>query len=404
MENNKKTAWKLILLFGVISLLGDVLYEGARSVNGPYLQVLGANAMLVGLIAGVGEFLGYAIRIVSGHFADKTKAYWFFTIGGYSTLMAVPLLSLTGVWQYAAVFIIVERVGKGIRSPAKDTILSQATKQVGTGFGFAIAEFLDQLGAALGPLVFTMLFLYGGAAVKTAADYQEGYSFYWLPFGLLMLTVLAAYCLVRDPEKLELAAIKQKEPDHLTATFWLYCWFSLITTAGFVSFVLIGYHLKVRNLLADAYIPLCYTAVMLIDALAALVIGKMYDRLKVARNNHRAGLLMLLGMPVLTAAIPLLVFTSQLTLIFAGLAIWGIVMGTHETIMKAAIADITSLKKRGTGYGIFHAFYGAALFFGSALVGCLYDYSMPLLVAAVIAIELCSLPVFFKMKKSIEQN
>lgn len=402
MDNNKKTALQLIFLFGIISLLGDIIYEGARSVNGPYLQVLSVNAALVGLIAGVGEFLGYAVRLLSGYFADKTKAYWLFTILGYGMLASVPLLSLTGVWQYAAVFIIVERIGKGIRSPAKDTILSQATKQVGTGVGFAIVEFLDQLGAALGPLVFTVLFVYAGSQVKTAADYQYGYGLYWLPYGLLMLTLLFAWWLVKDPEKLELAATKRKEPDHLTPTFWWYCAFTTLTTAGFVSFVLIGYHLKARNLLADAYIPLCYAAVMLVDAVAALIIGHMYDNIKARRDNQKAGLLMLVGMPVMTAAIPFMAFTTSLPLIFIALFLWGIVMGTHETIMRAAIADITSIKKRGTGYGIFNTCYGLAMFAGSAMAGFLYDHSITALVAAVVLIELLSLPLFLRMKKTIE--
>ena len=298
MENNKKTAMKLIFMFGIISLLGDVIYEGARSVNGQYLKILGTNAILVGLIAGIGEFLGYAIRIVSGYFADKTKSYWIFVILGYGTLMVVPILSFTEVWQYAAILIVAERIGKGVRSPSKDTILSQASKQVGTGVGFAIAEVLDQIGAAAGPLVFTIVFMYAGTSVKSVADYQKGYAIYWLPFALLMLTIIIARYMVKDPEKLELATISKKEPDNLTTVFWSYCWFSLISASGFVSFVLIGYHLKAKNLLSDSYIPLSYIFIMIVDAIAALFIGWMYDKMKKKKNDNKAGLLMLLFMPL----------------------------------------------------------------------------------------------------------
>ena len=144
-DNNRKAAMNLIILFGLVSLFGDIVYEGARSVNGPYLKTLGVSAATVGFIAGLGEFIGYAIRLLSGYFADKTRAYWLFTFIGYGMLATVPMLSLTGVWQVAALFIVLERLGKALRAPARDTIVSQASKQVGTGFGFGLSEFMDQL-------------------------------------------------------------------------------------------------------------------------------------------------------------------------------------------------------------------------------------------------------------------
>ncbi len=158
MSEIKKQAFLLIILFGIISLLGDIIYEGARSVNGPYLDTLGASAAAVGLIVGIGELLGYAIRLISGYFSDRTKAHWYFTIFGYGLLISVPLLAFSNLWQVAAIFIVLERIGKGIRSPARDTLVSYAAKRVGTGFGFGISEFLDQIGAFIGPLIFTVFF------------------------------------------------------------------------------------------------------------------------------------------------------------------------------------------------------------------------------------------------------
>ena len=159
MSDARKRAFNLIILFGLVSLFGDIAYEGARSVNGPYLKLFAVNAATLGLIAGVGEFLGYALRLVSGYLSDKTKSYWFLTFLGYGLLVSVPLLSLAGIWQIAALFIILERIGKAIRSPARDTILSQASSQIGTGFGFGLHEAMDQIGAVSGPLIFTVLFL-----------------------------------------------------------------------------------------------------------------------------------------------------------------------------------------------------------------------------------------------------
>jgi len=402
VKNYKKTALRLILLFGVISLLGDIIYEGARGVNGPYLKTLGASAAIVGLVAGIGELLGYLIRLVSGYFSDKTRAHWFFTIFGYSFLMVIPMLALTGIWQFAAIFMVLERIGKGLRSPAKDTILSQATKQVGTGFGFAIVEFMDQIGATVGPLIFTFFFMSIGPGDKSIIDYQHGYSLMWFPFVVLMMVLFAAFFMVKNPEELENDIVKKPQPDRITRTFWLYCIFTFVTTLGFLNFAIIGYHLKANAIVTDAQIPLLYALAMAVDAVIGLVIGKWYDRLKVRFDNEHAGLLLLIILPVLTALIPLFALSPGLPIIITGVILWGIVMGTHETIMKAGIADITSIRKRGTGYGIFNMLYGVAIFIGSASAGFLYDYSVTLLIILMVVVELAALPVFFVLRKKVK--
>jgi hypothetical protein len=384
----------LIVVFGIISLFSDTIFEGARSVNGPYLRTLGANAALVGLIAGLAEMLGYLVRLLTGTWADKSKAYWAFTIVGYATLAAVPLLALTGVWQMAAVFIVLERVGKAIRSPAKDTILSTATKQVGTGFGFGLHQAMDQTGAILGPLVFMAVFAFGGKASASVAEYQTAYRWLWLPFGILMVILVFAFFRVPDPEKFEPIIPKAREADKLTPTFWLYVAFTFVTTLGFTSWAILGFHFKAKGVLTDAEIPLFYAIAMGVDGLVALLVGIGYDRMKKRENHEQGGLTLLAIIPVFSILIPILGFTSSKTLAVAAAVVWGIVMGTHETIMKSAIADITPMKKRGTGYVIFNTAYGFAVFVGSATMGLLYDVSLTWLVILAVSIELAALVVF----------
>lgn len=394
-------AMRLIILFGIISLLGDIIYEGARSVNGPYLDLLGVNAATVGLVAGAGELLGYGLRLATGYLSDRTRAYWAFTILGYGMLLTVPMLALAGIWQLVAFLIIMERVGKAIRNPAKDTILSQSAKQVGTGWGFAMVEVLDQIGAVGGPLIFTAVFLLLGAGAGSVSGYQKGYLALAAPFAILMLVVIYAYLTIRDPSRFEAAIARQPQEDRLSKTFWLYSVFTFLAAFGLVSFVLIGYHLKARALAPDAWIPLFYAAAMLIDAGMAVVVGKLYDRQKTIRQSESGGLYLLIVIPLLTVPIPLLAFSTSLPLILVAVVLFGAVMGAHETIMKAAIADITSLKKRGTSYGIFNTSYGLALFFGTSLAGLLYDLSLPLLIAVVAVAEVLALLVFFLMVRGI---
>jgi MFS family permease len=403
MDKLKKNAFKLIFLFGLVSLFGDMVYEGARSVNGPYLKTLGANAAIVGLVAGLAEFLGYAVRLFAGYFADKTRAYWWFTFLGYGLLVSVPLLALTGIWQMAVIFIVVERLGKAIRSPAKDTILSQATKQVGTGFGFAIAEVLDQIGAISGPLIFSILFVIIGKGDRSLADYQHGYSLLWVPLALVLLCIFFAWRAVPNPEVLENPQAKPLEPDKLSKIFWIYTVFTFVTTLGFANFALVGYHLKAKHVLSDAQIPLFYALAMGVDAVAAMAIGKTYDIFKSRRRNEKAGLITLIAIPVFSLFIPGLVFSTNFSLVLTGVIIWGLVMGCHETVMKSAIADLTPLKKRGTGYGVFNAAYGLAIFIGSALTGLLYEYSIPAVVVISIMVEIMVFPIFFIMRREALQ-
>jgi hypothetical protein len=395
----RRLAIQLIIVFGVISLFSDTIYEGARSVNGPYLKTLGANAALVGLIAGAAEMLGYLVRLLTGAWADRSKAYWAFTIAGYATLATVPLLALAGVWQMAALFIVLERVGKAIRSPAKDTILSTATKRVGTGFGFGLHEAMDQIGAILGPLLFMAVFALGGRADASVSEYQSAYRLLWIPFAIVMAILLFAFFRVPDPSKLEPIVPTSREEDKLTRTFWLYVAFTFVATLGFASWALLGFHFKSRGVLSDAEIPLFYAIAMGVDGAAALLVGIGYDKMKKRKGSEKGGLALLVVIPLFSALIPVFGFSSSKALAIAAAMVWGIVMGTHETIMKSAIADITPMKKRGTGYGIFNTAYGLAVFAGSSLMGLLYDASLTALVGLAIAVEVAALAVFAFLRR-----
>ncbi|MCM8761554.1 MAG: MFS transporter, partial [Candidatus Omnitrophica bacterium] len=199
-----KKATQVIILFGLVSLFGDLIYEGARSINGPYLETLGASAAAVGFFMGFAEFCSYGVRLVSGFLSDRSKSYWLFIFIGYGLLIAVPLMSLTGIWQTAVMFIILERIGKALRGPARDTVVSMASSKIGTGLGFGITEVLDQLGAVAGPLILTgSLLLAGGGYRKGASAYQSAYALMWFPLVVLMACVAIAYFRVKDPTRLE---------------------------------------------------------------------------------------------------------------------------------------------------------------------------------------------------------
>jgi len=376
---------------GVVSLFGDITYEGARSITGPYMAMLGATAGIVGMVAGIGEFSGYALRLLSGYFADRTRAYWPLTILGYGLILAIPLMALANNWQAAAVLVILERMGKAIRSPARDAILSHATKQVGRGWGFGIHEAMDQIGAIAGPLIFTAVIIFKG-------NYRTGFNILWVPAFLTLAMVIAAWMKVPSPEKLEqpdAAAISAPDGSRLPKVFWLYAVFIFLSVGGFAHFQIISYHLKIRAVVSDAQIPLFYAIAMGVDGVVALIIGKAYDKI---------GLKTLISIPLLTMLIPFFAFSYSYGFALFGIILWGAVMGIHETVMRAAIADLIPIARRGSAYGIFNTVYGVSFLVGSAVMGFLYDKAPGAISGFVVLLEVVSVPILFAVLKELRHH
>jgi predicted MFS family arabinose efflux permease len=369
---------KFVILIGVVSLFADLTYEGARSITGPYLALLGANAFVVGLVSGLGELIGYALRFVSGWLADKTRRYWAITFFGYAlNLLVVPALALTGSWQMAAMLMIAERTGKAIRVPARDVMLSHATKEMGHGKGFGLHEALDQIGAMLGPSLVAFIFYLRG-------DYRAGFAILLIPALLALAVLIIAWRLYPRPHDLENAA-PVLETKGFPKVFWIYLAAVVLVAAGYADFPLIAYHFEKTASVPQLWIPIFYAVAMGVDALASLLFGYWFDR---------KGLSVLVFAALIAAFFAPLVFLGGFYLALGGMILWGIGMGAQESIMRAAIAQIVSFKKRGTAYGLFNAGYGIFWFLGSALMGRLYDISIPFLIAFSVLLQIASVPFF----------
>ncbi|HWR23517.1 MAG TPA: MFS transporter [Feifaniaceae bacterium] len=392
----------VIILFGVISMLGDVVYESARSVNSQYLNLLGISAANVGLLFGIGEFLGYFLRLIAGVLSDKSGKYWAFMFIGYGMLLVVPLMGFTANWNILVILILAERIGKALRNPAKDTVLSQvAENQVGIGFAFGLQEALDQIGAFAGPLIFAAVFYFTGK--NEAAQYQAGYRWLFAAVILLMLFLTYAYRRVKRDALIPAPPKREFRAEKLQPMFWIYTAFTFFCTLGFVNFSTVGYHLKDSGLMSDADITLLYAAAMIVDAVTALLIGKAYDRIKTKTGKKTGGLLVLTAIPFITLLLPFLTLSNSIPLIVAGMAIFGVVMGTHETVMRSAIADITPFNKRGTSYGVFNTAYGLALFGGSALMGWLYDLDKTwMIMGFTVLAEAAAILLYFRMNRMVK--
>ncbi len=379
-----RKALLFVVLMGIVSLFSDMTYEGARSINGSYLAILGAGGAVVGVVAGAGELIGFAIRLLSGYLSDRTRSFWAITFFGYLVnLLAVPLLALAGNWQMAALLMVLERVGKGVRVPPRDAMLSYATQRMGRGWGFGLHEALDQIGAISGPLIVA-------AVLYFRNGYKSGYLLLFLPALLALITLTVARFLYPRPQDLEIRR-PHLQFQGFSRTFWLYLIAAALIAAGFADFPLIAYHLQKNALAGEALIPVLYAAAMAVDALAALLFGRLFDRF---------GLSTLMLVAALSAFFAPLVFLGDLPLILIGMALWGIGMGAQESILRAAIAGMIAPEQRGTAYGLFNMFYGIAWFLGSLLLGILYDRILLWMILFSVAAQLLAIPVFASLRHS----
>lgn len=385
----KSRSLKFVLLFGLINLFADFVYEGSRGIIGPYLAFLGASAFTIAVVTGFGEFVGYAWRLVSGNLSDKTGQYWPITIFGYVIQMtSVPLLALVGSWQIASVLIIMERFGRATRNPPRDVMLSYAAKEVGGyGWTFGVNEALDQLGALFGPLTVAGILAWRG-------DYRLAFAMLLIP-ALIMLSLLAiARLTYPHPEKMD-STPPNLEAKGLPRVYWLYLAGAIFVAIGFADFPFMAYHLEKMSIVSPSMIPVFYALAMGVSGVGSLLFGRLFDKF---------GIIILVPLTVLSALFAPLVFLGGFWAALIGIALWGLGMGVHESIIPAAVALMVPVQRRASAYGLFTAGYGIFWFLGSALIGSLYGVSLPLLIAFSLVTELAALPLFFLVSQQMSQK
>lgn len=385
-EGRRLSALRFVLTVGALSLFADFTYEGSRSVLGPFLALLGASATTVGVVTGFGELVGYGLRLASGRWADNARAIWPITIVGYVVQMAaVPALALAGNWPAAAILIILERTGKALRNPPRDVMLSRVGARAGgLGWAFGVHEALDQFGALIGPLVVAL-------ALWLKHDYRLAFAILAAPAVVCLALLLVARSLYPRPEDAERDTEQRSPTRGYSPMFWTYLAGAALVAAGFADYPLIAYHFARAKITSPDWIPTFYAVAMGVSGLGSLVFGRLFDRL---------GLPLLV---VLTAASVLfapLVFFGGFWGALVGVALWGLGMGVHESIMPAAITPMVPDSRRGAAFGLFTGVYGVAWFIGSAIIGVLYDSSVVAVVVFCILVQLCGLGAFLRLTRS----
>jgi len=379
----QSAALKFVLTIGVMSFFADFTYEGARSVYGPFLALLSASATVVSVVAGFGELAGYGLRLVSGRWADRTGSFWPIAIFGYFLqLLCVPALALAGTWPAAAVLIILERVGRAIRNPPRDAMLSHAGSEIGFGWAFGVHEALDQFGALFGPL-------FVAAVLAWRGDYRFAFAALLLPMAICLTLVLTARHFYPHPHELEVKTGDVKT-EGLPGVFWIYLAGAALVAAGFADFPLIAYHFSKAASVPMNWVPIAYAIAMAVSGTGSLVFGRLFDRF---------GPGLLIPLTLIAAGFAPLVFLGGFWPALTGAAVWGLGMGVHESIIPAMVAPMVSPERRASAYGLFTAGYGVFWFLGSAIMGILYDHSITAAIIFCVATQLAAVPIFFFVRQ-----
>ena len=370
-------AFRFVATLGVVNLFADMTYEGGGSINGPFLGTLGASATAIAIIAGAGEFLGYSLRAVAGYVADKTGRHWLITFIGYAiNLLAVPAMALAGSWQLAAVLVLAERIGRAIRKPTVESMLSYATGSLGKGWVYAVNTALDETGATIGPLVVAAVLLLKGS-------YQTAYALLLISSALALASLAAARIGFPLPSELEHG--RTAAQTRFARPYWLYMAAAACFAAGLMSYELIAYYLTSTGIVATAWSPVFLAFATGCGVLASLVLGRLYDRF---------------GTPVVAVAVVLsslfapLVFAGSFATALIAMPLWGIGYAVQDTLLKAIIAGVLPEGRRNLAFGLFYTGYGVGWLLGSTATGLLYEYSQPALVIFVVAAQLVSVPIF----------
>ncbi len=338
--NRKLIAFTLLCL---VSLTADITYEGARAVVGPYLEILGASAIIAGL-ATLGDLLGYVARLVSGVLVSKFKssrALWVAMIGGYAiNLFSVPPLALASDWRQVLGLVVAERVGKGLRTPCRDVVLAEVSEVMGRGKGFGIHEVADQVGAIVGPAVI--------AAIASYVGIKNAFLSLAIPAAVSMALVVGAYASYPRVESLEAPAEGFRVWGVVRGKFLRFLVATSLLGLGFVPWSVLSF-VGAREGLSVGFLAIAYSIAMAVDAAIALPMGWLYDKL---------GPRVLAVAPLACSLAPIALLGRGRAWMILCAASWGACMGVLESAFRAAVAEMVEPRYRAAAYGLAYFVFG----------------------------------------------
>jgi MFS family permease len=348
---------------GIVSLLMDLSSEMIHALLPLYLvTVMGASALIVGIIEGIAEAAAQIVKVFSGALSDRLGKRKLLAAIGYGlaafTKPIFPLAPSIG-WVFAARFV--DRIGKGIRGAPRDALITDITPPHLRGASFGLRQSLDTIGAFLGPLAAI------GLMILTADNFML---VFWIAVVPAFLSFgLIAFGVSEPARPVELtpvrAPLSRAQVARLGGTFWIVVALaSVFTLARFSEAFLL---LRAQSVgLTLAVVPAVLVLMNVVYALSAWPAGALSDRI------GRFGLLAS-GFALLIAADLALAFAGDVATLALGVALWGLHMGLTQGILASLVADTAPAALRGTAFGLFNLVTGIATLAASVVAGALWD-------------------------------
>ena len=351
-----------IWMLGFVSLLADISSEMVHSLLPLFMvSALGASAVMVGLVEGVGEATAMVVKVFSGVLSDYVGRRKPLAVAGY--LMGAcskPLFAIAQTTGMVLAARVADRVGKGVRGAPRDALVADIAPPHLRGAAFGLRQSLDTVGAFIGPLVAVALM------IAWSNDFR---AVFWVAVIPGMLSVALLVVGVREPARQ--AGVNRVNPlrrDNLRqldrAYWWVVAVGAVFTLARFSEAFLV---LRAQQSgIRLAWVPLVMVAMSLVYSLSAYPFGKLADRV-----SHRA--LLVWGLLVLIAADLVLASSSHWLGVLLGVSLWGLHMGMTQGLLATMVADAAPDHLRGTAFGFFNLMSGSALLVASVVAGLLWD-------------------------------
>lgn len=383
-----RTVWVL----GFVSLLMDISSEMIHALLPLFMAgTLGASAIWIGLVEGIGEGTALIAKVFSGVVADRFGHKKRLVFAGYFLgVISKPVFALAGSMPVVLAARFFDRIGKGLRGAPRDAIVADVTDESIRGAAYGLRQSLDAAGAFVGPLLAALLLLLWTEELR---------SIFWIAL------IPGAACLA-----LILFGVEDNVTPTVNTKHIAWKDLKIVITPAFVQLVILGTLFSLARFsnafivlraadigIEHAWIPMTVVLMNIAFSLSSYPFGKLADKLNPMK-------LLALGMVLLALANLLFAYAANYRILAAGIVLFGMHLGATQGIFSTIISEIAPSEVRATAFGIFNFFSGLALLASGLVAGSLWEYMGAQYcfgVGVVFAlITLCLIPRFKQLQPS----
>ena len=376
---------KNIFFVGITSFLTDTTTKMIYAIMPLFLLTLGASKTEISLIEGIAESTASLIKALSGWWSDKIRKNKPFMIIGYAlTAVLSPWFSIVSTPLQVLSIRFVERVGKGIRTAPRDSLIAASSADGSKGKSFGFHKAMDNSGAIIGPLLAACILIF------FPNDYRMVFLFAAVP-GLLGLISLIAF--VKEAKSEKAAPLGKITYKDFSAQYYIFLGIIFVFTLGNSTDALLL--IKAGDLgIRAVYIPVLYLLFNAVSVIFAVPAGILSDRIG-------RGKLIIMGYLLYSLIYFGFGNTNNQVVLVMLFALYGLYSALTDGVQKALVSDLVNEDKRGTGLGIYNCLLGITLFPASVIAGLLYDHvdnQAPFYYGSIMALVAAGLMIIFYRK------